>query len=66
MPVSQEMSDLSGVLTGGTIDRLLGRWSARAIAALSVPYAITRCWDSARWGTFATRCLTPTWGLLKP
>ncbi|MDT7546156.1 MAG: hypothetical protein QOE99_2266, partial [Actinomycetota bacterium] len=28
-------------LVGGYGDRLLGTWSARAIAALSVPYAIT-------------------------
>jgi hypothetical protein len=41
MPVSQGVSDRSGVLTGDPIDRLLGRWSARVIVALSVPYAIT-------------------------
>jgi len=41
MPVSQGVSDRSGVLTGSPIDRLLGRWSARVIATLSVPYAIT-------------------------
>ncbi|MDT7550930.1 MAG: hypothetical protein QOE84_3324, partial [Actinomycetota bacterium] len=28
-------------LAGSYVDRMLGTWSARAIAALSVPYAIT-------------------------
>ncbi len=40
MPASQGFTGAAGVLAGSRNDRLLGRWSARAIAAFSVPYAI--------------------------